>query len=374
MAVTRRAFLAGCTAVLTLPLCGISHLSAAAASGRKLIAGSEKSVCAIDLDTRQVTQVPVAFKPHGYAQNPRQPAHIWAFEKWGRGAAEVDFATASVAQTFASPEDTQFFGHGLFSRDGKICFAVREDLTTGLGHCIGFDTTTYQEVMDIQATPGGLHECHLLDDDTFLVASNGAPVIFKDGVMQSTPMVEHSSLVHVDPWAGKVRDKKFIADDDQIIGHFALSWAGAIIALSSQRRSAAVPHGAIYFGHLNKPALRRVVLPEALEAKLQGEMLYLRLMKRAILLWSPTLAVPASSSSTVRVALIWARRKIRSMARRLMKLWPGLSAAVRNWRRLSRGKTKHRRWRRTTVRARRSWRRLMARIVFWRMGLVSLCR
>lgn len=273
MAVTRRAFLAGCTALLAMPLCGIPRLSAAAKVGRKLIAGSEKSVCAIDLDTRQVAQVSVTFKPHGYAQNPRQPAHIWAFEKWGRGAAEIDFASGAVAQTFISPEDTQFFGHGLFSRDGKICFAVREDLTTGLGHCIGFDTTTYQEVMDIQATPGGLHECHLLDDDTFLVASNGAPVIFKNGVMQPTPMVERSSLVHVDPGAGKVLDKKFIADDDQIIGHFVLSRAGAIIALSSQRRSAAVPHGAIYFGHLNQPALRRVVLPEALEAKLQGEML-----------------------------------------------------------------------------------------------------
>ena len=245
----------------------------AATAGRTLIAGSEKTVCAVDLSTRQVAQVPVAFKPHGYAQNPRQPARIWAFEKWGRGAAEVDFVTGAVSHAFVSPENMQFFGHGFFSRDGKTCFAVREDLSTGLGHCIGFDSETYREVMDIQATPGGLHECHLLTDDTFLVASNGAPVIFKDGVMLDSPMVERSSLVHVDPVVGKVIDKKFIADDDQIIGHFALSASGTILALSSQRRSAQARHGAVYFGHVVQPTLRRVELPEPLEAKLVGEML-----------------------------------------------------------------------------------------------------
>lgn len=273
MALTRRVFLAGCTALLSTGLCGLPRLAAAARAGRKLIAGSAQSVCAIDLTTRQVAQVAVDFKPHGYAQNPRSPERIWAFEKWGRGAAEIDFANGVVSKAFACPEDAQFFGHGLFSRDGKICFAVREDLTTGLGHCIGFDTATYKEVLDIQATPGGLHECHLLADGTFLVASNGAPVIFKDGVMLNTPMAERSSLVHVAPESGTVLDKKFIADDDQIIGHFALSQAGAIIALSSQRRSSSSNHGAIYFGHLTQPVLRRVELPEALGAKLLGEML-----------------------------------------------------------------------------------------------------
>lgn len=270
---TRRHFLAGCIALLGLPLFSAPRWAFAADARRQLIAGVGKSVCAVDLQSRQVAQVGVDFKPHGYAQNPGAPAQIWAFEKWGRGAAVIDFADGAVTKAFTSPENTQYFGHGLFSRDGKTCFAVREDLTTGLGHCIGFDPVTYQERFDIQATPGGLHECHLLEDDSFLVASNGAPVFFKDGILLDTPMVERSSLVHVDPVAGKVIDKKFIADDDQIIGHFAMSRTGAIIALSSQRRSAQVRHGAIYFGHVAQPTLRRVELPEPLAAKLVGEML-----------------------------------------------------------------------------------------------------
>jgi hypothetical protein len=237
------------------------------------IVGSGPSLCTIDLKSLFCKKTNISFSPHGFAQNPKNPNRIWAFEKWGASAAEVDILDGVVTQQLTCPSNTQFFGHGLFSPEGNTLFIVREDLETGLGHCIGFDTVHYKPILDYQVTPGGLHECHLLPDHTFLVASNGAPVIYNNGTFKKMPMVERSSLVHVDPVHGAVLDKKFIHDDDQVVGHFAISLEGSIVAISGPRQNTTQQRGAIYFGHLNKPSLEKVIWPDALNTTLFDEML-----------------------------------------------------------------------------------------------------
>ena len=247
--------------------------NAADAKNRRLVVGSGNGVCSIDIAAKQTSLVEIDFLPHGFAQNPHRPNHIWAIEKWGTAAAEVDIEQKKVVATLQSPKDTQFFGHGLFSPAGDVLFIVREDMRTGKGHFIGYDATNYKPVLDYQVTPGGLHESRMLPDGTFLVASNGAPVIFRNGEFVKTELIENSSLVHVDSKTGKILDKKFIGDTGQILGHFLVTNNGTIVALSSPRRDSGQKGGAIYFGHIGKTGLQRIRWGKDIDDRLSGEML-----------------------------------------------------------------------------------------------------
>ena len=273
---SRREFLKATSIMLGASIlrCGLPALAyASPVKGRRLVVGSSQSVCAIDLFEKKALQVPVGFLPHGFAQNPLRPNRIWTIEKWGSSAAEIDVEQQEVIATLKAPNDTQFFGHGLFSPKGDVLFIVRADMRTGKGHCIGYDATSYEPVLDYQVTPGGLHESRLLPDGTFLVASNGAPVIIRKGVFEKAEAIEKSSLVHVESKTGKILDKKFISDIEQVIGHFVVTNNGTIVALSSPRRDSGQKSGAIYLGHIKKPNLKRVDWGKDMDSHLSGEML-----------------------------------------------------------------------------------------------------
>jgi hypothetical protein len=276
--ISRRAFLQGSAAIAsTAALAGLMPKWAGAATHPYLITSKgrkkQTSLVAISLLSGGAITVPLGFEPHSFLQHPRHPNRIWAIEKWGANAAEIDLHEGQVRKVLRCPSNKQFYGHGLFAADGTTLFIVRVDLTKGIGHLVGFDTATYQQVEDYQVTVGGLHDSQLLPDGTMLVTSSGL-YEYHDDDKHDFKRIEDSSLVHIDLQSGKKLEQKFIHDDARVIGHFAQTAGGGIIALTSIADEAISEKdfGHIYLGNVQSNKLRKLDIDPA-TGPYKGEML-----------------------------------------------------------------------------------------------------
>jgi hypothetical protein len=229
---------------------------------RQLLMGTRKtSIGAYGLIDHNLRETDVGFLVHSIPQNPTNPRQIIAMEKWGYGMAALDLDEMRITRQIPAEENTMYYGHGFFTKDGKTFFTTRVDTNTGLGHLVGFDAQTFKLVADYQVTPGGLHECHWVDERTAMVTSIGLRSNY--GVHpQDGEQVEASGLVHVDMQSGKVLDKKLVDDPRQLIAHFRKSSTGALIALSSAHARGNTEPGKIYFAKDMQSALQEVKLPE----------------------------------------------------------------------------------------------------------------
>ncbi len=238
----------------------------------RLIVGTDKKICSINLKTCEETAIEVSLKAHSYLQHPRDPDRFWTIEKWKRMAAEVDFKTNSVLHFLESPENTLFAGHGFLSPDGDILYAAIGDYNTGKGYLLAYDTHTRKLISREQITPGGLHDCHIQPDGTLLVASAGLKFA-RNPSQKDLLRVELSALLRVNLQTQSVIERHSILDDDQALGHFTMTKQGAIIAISTPTGEDKTPSGNIYFLETGGKDLRKVALPDELNHALKGEIL-----------------------------------------------------------------------------------------------------
>ena len=227
---------------------------AASANGPKryLITDSPNAVCSIDISSMEATFTPLDFTPHSYIHNSADPTRVWAIEKWAAHAVEIDIREAKITRQLQNPKGAVFYGHGLFWKEKNLLLVTCVDLKTGQGHLAGYDYTTLQQVAEFSATPGGLHDCHFISDDTILIASSGIKST-SEYPSQTGPRLEPSALVELNLSTGKALSKKTITDDDQLIAHFNRLTDGTIIALSTPYPSSRVraEHGNVYFARSN---------------------------------------------------------------------------------------------------------------------------
>jgi hypothetical protein len=277
MFLTRRQFLNGLTAAaLAGPWLLPPPLLASSFSDKPgyLVTNAGTKACLIDLMSNNVIAVQLDFKAHSFVQHPRRPARFLAIEKWGPNCAEVDFFERRVTRTVKCPDGFWFYGHGVSYEEGNAFFITRVDMKTGLGHLVAYDRETYVPGIDYQVAPGGLHECHMLPDQTLLVTSYG---VRSYGDSDKSPeygkRVAKTALLHVDMRNGKLLDPLIVEDENQILGHFGLGPEGTIVALSAQKPESPAQHGRVYYSAGIHDPLRPMEWPQEENAGLKGELL-----------------------------------------------------------------------------------------------------
>lgn len=230
-------------------------------------------VCKIDLARDLVETVPTDFMVHSICPYPNDAGRVLAIEKWGKSAAIIDFDSLAVARTITSAEGTSFYGHGVFAPDAASVFITQVHADSGRGHLAGFDPDSFDKITDMDVTAGGLHECHIAPDPQYLmVTSSGLRP--KSGADTPTygVAVERSALMTVEIKSGKVVHRREAPDNDQNIGHFAISATGDIVAISSPYANT-THAGKIYVGYKNQDLFLKAEIPDAINSKLVGEML-----------------------------------------------------------------------------------------------------
>lgn len=236
-----------------------------------LVVGAAKGGAMIDLASRKIVQIPLDFHPHSFMQHPNHPMKFIGIEKWGPNAAEVDFETRQV-RALDKSDTWHYYGHGIYDEKKNAIFITRVNKSTGLGHLIGFDPDTYAVVEDYQVAAGGLHECHALPGRQVMFASSGIRAA-DYSMPQLGPRMESTALVIADIDTGKVVQALYAHDEDQIIGHFAVTKTGALLALAGPTPTGKAKAGHLYYSPGRDTPLKALVWPQDAAQAIKGEML-----------------------------------------------------------------------------------------------------
>ncbi|MCB9832140.1 MAG: DUF1513 domain-containing protein [Planctomycetes bacterium] len=161
--------------------------SRSAAAGKKgLIIGASRAVSptgengfwlgTVDFDQPevQVAHMKMPFFGHGMVPHPIERQRLAVFEKRGRGACEVDLAVGGVTRMIETLPNREFYGHGAFSADGKLCYAAESDVEDDYVGVIALrDATTMAIIGEFPSFGSAPHDLHLIDGGRRMVVTNG---------------------------------------------------------------------------------------------------------------------------------------------------------------------------------------------------------
>lgn len=188
----------------------------------------------LDLIERYVSReispslIPLGYRGHAVVPHPIERTRAAVFEKWGPGASEVDLSTLKVIRPIETVADRQFYGHGAWSLDGGLLYAVEaQDRTKGVydGHVIVRDAKTLKIQGTFPTFGKSPHDCHILDQGKTLAITNGGET--KAGVG------EPASVTFVDIASEKLLER--VTVKELMAGHLAITgqWRKGDLAVGS---------------------------------------------------------------------------------------------------------------------------------------------
>jgi hypothetical protein len=254
----------------------MSAFAAANANKNVLMFGSKNRVFMADLAKQSIHSLFIGFTGHGFLQHPKNPSRFLVLEKWGSHGVDINFETGKAIR-INSGKDFLFYGHGIFVEELKAVFTSRVSISSGKGYLTGYDPETYKIKYHYQAAPGGLHDCHRLADNTFMIASMGLRADYLGNPLHST-RIEKSALVNIDLIHGGKILRTMPADNpDAAMAHFTVTKTGKLMALSVPAADAKDQRGYVFISSDGKKPLRQMAWGEQLDAKISGEILSIAL-------------------------------------------------------------------------------------------------
>jgi len=155
---------------------------------------------------------------HGIAVRPRasqgeRPRELVAFARRpGNFAVVLDVDRARAPIWLTTRPDRHFFGHGLYSTDGRLLYTTENDFDTGAG-VIGVRDATdgYTQIGELPS--GGIepHELAMLSDARTLVVANGGIPSYPDRPRYENTAEMQPSLAYVDRLSGDVVERHELA-------------------------------------------------------------------------------------------------------------------------------------------------------------------
>ncbi|HEX2840093.1 DUF1513 domain-containing protein [Hyphomicrobium sp.] len=240
MAIDRRQFLIGSMVALgaarhALAAEGLSGAATAVyASGARRPDGSY-AVLLIAEDGRLLREIPLSARCHDIAIDHVARLGVVFARRPGFFALAFDADGRREPEVFAPPPDRHFYGHGVFSKDGRLVYATEHNVDTGDGIIGVYDAAGgWRRVGEFPSYGIGPHEAILLSDGKTLAIANGGfgndPATGREsiGVADMAP-----NVAFVDVTSGALKVRHEVPSD---------------INLLSVRHLAETPRGDIWFG------------------------------------------------------------------------------------------------------------------------------
>ena len=164
---------------------------------------------------------------HSFAVHPHEPAVVNFARRPGRFAIVIDFAHGQIKHSIVPPTDRHFYGHGVYSHDGRLLYTSENDFKNERGAIGIYDAkNNYKRVGEIDSYGIGPHDIRLLSDNRTLVIANGGIHTRPDlpRVKLNLPTMA-PSLCYVDRNDGKlVAEKRLNSELHQLsIRHLSVS-------------------------------------------------------------------------------------------------------------------------------------------------------
>jgi hypothetical protein len=174
MAIDRRSFLAALSAALGLPCTATARQSTARFLSAQATIDGDFAVAALDAAGEVLFQLPLPDRGHAVARRPQNSEAVVFARRPGSFAVVFDTVGGACRIELGSGEDRHFFGHGVFSADGRWLFSAENDVDSGQGVIGVRDAENgYRRVREFPTYGTGPHDVSWLADGTTLVVANG---------------------------------------------------------------------------------------------------------------------------------------------------------------------------------------------------------
>ena len=152
---------------------------AADSSGAHYIASCREGVdkfsaVAFSPEGKIAARVMLPARGHDIALRPGSSECVVFARRPGTFAVAFDATGAKPAQPFVSRADRHFFGHGVFSQDGRLLYSTENDFAGERGMISVRDASGgYKQIGEFPSGGIGPHDIALLSDGVTLVVANG---------------------------------------------------------------------------------------------------------------------------------------------------------------------------------------------------------
>ncbi|QIE45799.1 DUF1513 domain-containing protein [Pseudohalocynthiibacter aestuariivivens] len=171
---SRRGFLAGLLATGLAPRATWADVGAPAFLSAAALADGGYALCGIGRAGDQLFQIRLPARGHAAAAHPDRPEAIAFARRPGTFAVVIDCATGMPMATLNAPAGRHFYGHGVFSQDGRWLFTTENDYAAGQGRVGIWDAmNSYVRAGDIASGGIGPHDIKRLPGTDILVVANG---------------------------------------------------------------------------------------------------------------------------------------------------------------------------------------------------------
>src|SRR5262245_40834291 len=142
-------------------------------SGCRQADGSFAAVL-FDARGRDLAVLPVETRLHDTAYSPALNRAVIFARRPGTLAFVIELKSRSLERMVVSPAGRHFYGHGVFSKDGRILYATENDFASGAGLIGLYDSTDgYRRIGEFPSGGVGPHELLLHPDGRSLIVANG---------------------------------------------------------------------------------------------------------------------------------------------------------------------------------------------------------
>ena len=125
-------------------------------------------------DGASLFDLPLPGRGHSFAVRPGEREAVHFARRPGRFALVVNLAQGAIVRGLETPPERHFYGHGVFSRDGRLLYATENDFDGERGVIGVYDAArAYRRVGELPSHGVGPHEIALLSDGATLVVANG---------------------------------------------------------------------------------------------------------------------------------------------------------------------------------------------------------
>ena len=180
MGIDRRQVLIGSGVSLAAAMWPVRRSQALVAQQKNLVIAACRrqdggfSLLVLSPDGQVVRAIPLSGRGHDVAFH-RASGRVAAFARRpGRFALSFSLKNSDHPVVFLPPRNRHFYGHGTFSRDGRLLFATENDFANARGVVGIYDATAkFVRVGEYDSYGVGPHDMLLLGDGKTLVVANG---------------------------------------------------------------------------------------------------------------------------------------------------------------------------------------------------------
>jgi uncharacterized protein len=206
--------LAGTATALAVPRSVVAAFASERFAAARMDDRGTYSAALFDLEQGDIRAVELPDRGHDVALRPGGKEWVAFARRPGRFGVAVPM-DGREAIWFSSKPDRHFFGHGVFSADGRLLYTTENDYERGQGAIGVRDAEAgYKQIGELAGYGVGPHDLALLSDGHTVVIANGGILTHPDRKREELNLADMKpSLVYVDLETGDLLEEQRLAPE-----------------------------------------------------------------------------------------------------------------------------------------------------------------